>query len=148
MADKQRRLSRKTSHRADAKQRHFSRPIIIIAALAAGSCAHEQSQAVGVFHTEIIGKSVLLRDSGDASGTECILASATDAVLEKMRSYPSGKPIRLTYKREAYPPFPVLEEDHLGTDRYLFVRGQRVLPWCGGENFYWIIAIDDGRLGK
>lgn len=95
----------------------------------------------GVFSLSVIGETVLLSKTPDWGTTGCILASASDRLLEQIRTVPEGSQNSIRYERLRYPTFLPLDESAISHDRWTNVRGQRVAPWCSGDEMYWIVSI-------
>jgi hypothetical protein len=88
---------------------------------------------------QVIGKSVLLSDEPDWGSHPCVLATASDEMLEHLQHYPERTRFNVEYEVLPAPAFPPLVPDAISMDRRVNIRGQWVSPWCESEHVFWIL---------
>ena len=103
------------------------------------------STSSGRYSTEVVGETVILRSEGSAPNAPCILGSADDRVLERLRRVKYGQVVTLDYERLPRPVFPNIDPEAVMHDRRASVRGQIVAPWCDSDALYWIRSFADRR---
>jgi hypothetical protein len=92
----------------------------------------------------VSGKTVVFVDFAAPPVTDCASATGSDATLKQLTRRGVAGHARFTLERLASPVFPpAAGAGEIGSDRYAFVRGQKVSPECSGGRFYWIRNVEN-----
>lgn len=114
---------------------------LVLLPLIAGCAPSLQNRDVrtGEYYVFVGGETLLIADDSMRESYLCILGSANDRTLQRLRQVGDERKLTITFEVLPMPRFLRERDDGMiGGDRIGMVRGQIIVPNCDFPEFYWV----------